>query len=394
MSFLSSLSPSTSYLLGQMLIYLALAGFIGLLIGWLIGKLGRRRQANRIEAYWRQTLADNDDEHRRLVQRFKKNNQVLDEENNTLKTKIAALNSKVDANREEYERIKLSADKQSSQAADVSAQLEASNARVAEEQTKNQKLQTLIKALKSASDEKEKKSRQLAVELDSVRSEVRTSSVENDASFRALQAENKEMRGAIRENADLHQRVAMESREKEEALAELHTFKQRLAGAERERDEYRQWTTTLEQEKAGSEERTQQAVEQALRTSGSDVSDLEIELSRLRPMVTSMNAEIKKLRDENQTLAARQSMPPAGNDFSATADLQATVREVSYERDQLKLRSADYEQRIASLTSQLNGQGQAPSQDLTELRRQLAELSAEKGLMSAKIEELQDALGA
>ena len=139
MSFLSSLSPSTSYLLGQMLIYLALAGFIGLLIGWLIGKLGRRRQANRIEANWRQTLADNDDEHRRLVQRFKKNNHILDEENNTLKTKIAALNSKIDANREEYERVKLASDKQTTQVADATAQLESSNARVAEEQSKNQK---------------------------------------------------------------------------------------------------------------------------------------------------------------------------------------------------------------------------------------------------------------
>ncbi len=391
MSFLSSLSPSTSYLLGQMLIYLALAGFIGLLIGWLIGKLGRRRQANRIEANWRQTLADNDDEHRRLVQRFKKNNHILDEENNTLKTKIAALNSKIDANREEYERVKLASDKQTTQVADATAQLESSNARVAEEQSKNQKLQTLIKALKTASDEKEKKSRQLAVELETARSQVRTSSIESDSSFKALQAENAEMRGAIRENADLHQRVALEAREKEEALAELHAFKQRLANAERERDEYRQWTTTLEQEKAGTEERTQQAVEQALRASGSDVSDMEIELSRLRPMVTSMNAEINKLRDENQALAARQSTPPAGNDYSAHADLQAAVREVSYERDQLKLRSADYEQRIASLTSQLNGQ--APSQDLNDLRRQLAEMSAEKGLMSAKIEELQDALG-
>jgi chromosome segregation ATPase len=374
-----------------MLIYLALAGFIGLLIGWLIGKLGRRRQANRIEANWRQTLADNDDEHRRLVQRFKKNNHILDEENNTLKTKIAALNSKIDANREEYERVKLASDKQTTQVADATAQLESSNARVAEEQSKNQKLQTLIKALKTASDEKEKKSRQLAVELETARSQVRTSSIESDSSFKALQAENAEMRGAIRENADLHQRVALEAREKEEALAELHAFKQRLANAERERDEYRQWTTTLEQEKAGTEERTQQAVEQALRASGSDVSDMEIELSRLRPMVTSMNAEINKLRDENQALAARQSTPPAGNDYSAHADLQAAVREVSYERDQLKLRSADYEQRIASLTSQLNGQ--APSQDLNDLRRQLAEMSAEKGLMSAKIEELQDALG-
>ena len=388
MSFLSSISPSMSYLLGNMLIFLALAGFIGLLIGWLIGKLGRRRQATQLEANWRQTLADTDDEHRRLTQRFKRNNQALDEENNTLKTKIAALNSKIDSNRDDYEHIKTAAEKQAAQTADVSARLDAANARITEEQTKNQKLQTLIKALKSASDEKDKKTRQMVVELESVRSEVRTSSVESDASFKAMQAENTEMRGAIRENADLHQRVAVEAREKEEALAELHAFKQRLATTERERDEYRQWTQKMEQEKAGAEERTQQAVEQALRSSGSDVSELEIELARLRPMVTSMNAEINSLRNENQALAARQSAPPT-TDFSGHADLQATVREVSYERDQLKLRSADYEQRIASLTSQLNGQ--SPSQDLSDLRRQLAELSAEKGLMSAKIEELEAA---
>lgn len=391
MSFLSSISPSMSYLLGKMLIFLALAGFIGLLTGWLIGRLGRRRQASQIEANWRQTLSDTDDEHRRLTQRFKKNNQALDEENNSLKTKIAALNSKIDANRDEYERVLAASEKQSVQNGEIGKKLDEANGRIGEEQSKNQKLQTLIKALKSASDEKDKKLRQATVELEAVRSEVRTSSVENDASFQALRAENAEMRGAIRENADLHQRVAMESREKEEALAELHSFKQKLATTERERDEYRQWTQQMEQEKAGAEERTQHAVEQALRASGSDVSDLEIELSRLRPMVTSMNAEIKQLREENQALSARQATPP-GTDYSGHAELQATLREVSYERDQLKLRSADYEQRIASLTTQLNGQ--QPSGELSQLRRQLAELSAEKGLMSARIEELQDALGA
>ena len=106
MSFLSSFSPSMIYLISKMWAFLALATLLGLLIGWAIGKISQQNGARQVEREWRKTLADTEEEHSRVISRFKSSNQTLDEENNNLRTKIAALNAKVDQSREDFERNK------------------------------------------------------------------------------------------------------------------------------------------------------------------------------------------------------------------------------------------------------------------------------------------------
>ena len=61
MAFLSSFSPSMIYLVTKMLVFLALAGLIGLIIGWAIGRVGKQNSASLTENQWRRTLADTED---------------------------------------------------------------------------------------------------------------------------------------------------------------------------------------------------------------------------------------------------------------------------------------------------------------------------------------------
>ena len=166
MSFFSSLSPSTMYLMSKMLIGLALAGLIGLLIGWAIGKLGYHRNARKVEDDWQQTLADTEEDHARVVSRFKKSNQALDDENNNLRTKIAALNTKIDEGREDVEKGKSHSEGLNRQFQSAERQIGSLQAELNEEKAKNHKLQNLTKALKASSDEKDKTNHQLAAALD------------------------------------------------------------------------------------------------------------------------------------------------------------------------------------------------------------------------------------
>ena len=79
------------------------------------------------------------------------------------------------------------------------------------------------------------------------------------------------------------------------------------------------------------------------------------------------------------------------NNSSHVKELQSSLNEIGYERDQLKMRLADQERQTAALNTRLSGSLNPP--DIAQLRRQLAELSAEKGLMAATIDELQHKLG-
>jgi len=53
----------------------------------------------------RNLIADVEDDHFRVIQRFKKSNQSLDDENNVLRTKVASLNSAIDSKREEVAKL-------------------------------------------------------------------------------------------------------------------------------------------------------------------------------------------------------------------------------------------------------------------------------------------------
>ena len=59
---------------------------------------------------------------------------------------------------------------------------------------------------------------------------------------------------------------------------------------------------------------------------------------------------------------------------------------MSFERDQLRTQLADQERQTASLNARLATPTAA--NDVADLRRQVAQLSAEKGLMAATIDEL------
>jgi len=391
MSFLSSFNPSGSNFALQMILFLAVATLFGILIGWFLGRLGRQKKIGQMETEWRNTMDDVEDDHRRVVNRFRKSNQDLDEENTSLKTKIATLNSRIDGSRDELAKVQSGADAQTARINQLEQNARALESQLAEEQAKNAKLQTLLKALKTATDEKDVQIRQLGFDLDDARTRVDSSALQNNEEFISLQKENSEMRSAIRENADLQQRIATEGREKEEALAELYAIRQRLSSIERERDEYRSWTRRLEQEKAGFDERVDGAVAEALQNSGASASELELEVARLRPMVTQMNSELSRLRDENDRLTTVQrDADQTRQPVSDNNRLHTQLRDVSYERDQLRIKAADFERQIASLNSRLRG---SSSPEVARLRKELAELSAEKGFMSAMIEELQQGQG-
>lgn len=396
MSFFSSFSPSMMYLITKMLVCLALAGLVGLLIGWAFSKIGQQNGSRRVEREWRRTLSDTEEEHSRVIARFKKSNQSLDDENNNLKTKIAALNAKVDQNLEDVERNKSTQRQLSGQVDKTRSEIENMQNQLAEERAKNHKLQNLTKALKSSSDEKDRIAQQLSMQLQDSQNEMQSlNSVASNTDYMALQRENSELRSADRENADLRKRIAVEAREREDAQAELYNIRQQLDNMEREREDYRQWSVRLEQEQAGFDQRVKQAVNEALSKEGSNSNDLELEVSRLRPMVIKMQARIDELEDENRrTVTDSQSNKIGAAGPGSTEhmrDLQTAVDKLSYERDQLRTRLADQQRQTAALNNQLTSSTNPP--DVASLRREIAELSAEKGVMTAKINEMQQRLG-
>jgi len=394
MSFFSSLSPSTMYLMSKMLVGLALSGLIGLLIGWAIGKLGYHRHTRRIEEGWQQTLADTEEDHARVVTRFKKSNQALDDENNNLRTKIAALNNKIDEGREDVEKGKSLQEQLNTRIQSSESRSQSMQAELNEEKAKNHKLQNLTKALKASSDEKDRTNQQLATALEDTKTQLQSlNSLEDNENYMSLQREVGELRAAQRENADLRQRLAIEGREREEAQSELQGLRQKVDTVEQEKDSLRQWAQRLEQEQAGFDDRVKQSVNTALRNEGSNANELEIEVSRLKPMVANLRSEVEQLTLENNQLKTQaQRGTTASTDSSAQVrELQSALNEIGYERDQLKTRLADQERQTAALNTRLSGALNPP--DIAQLRRQVAELSAEKGLMAATIDELQNKLG-
>lgn len=389
MSSLSSMSPSLMYLVSKMLISLVLAGLAGLLIGWALAKIGSQRRSHHIEDEWRNTLADTEEDHARVVSRFKKSNQSLDDENNNLRTKIAALNSKIDTNREEVERAKLQQQQLNTRIETGQSEIDGVNQRLNEERAKNHKLQNLTKALKSSSDQKDRLNQQLNQELENTRHQLQDlQSVENDDNYIALQREVTELRAVNKENADLRERVATESREREDAVSELYRLKQDNELLEKEREDFRRWSLKLEQEQAGFDERVQNAVNEALRNESVQATDLELEVTRLRPMVNSLNREVEQLQQENRQLqtAQQNSGPSPGTSSSQLHEMQSAFDQISFERDQLRTKLADQERQTASLNARMStGSGGG---EVADLRRQVAQLSAEKGLMAATIDEL------
>jgi len=396
MSFLSSFSPSMMYLIAKMLVCLALAGLAGLLIGWAIGKIGKQKSTTVAEYQWRRTLADTEEEHARVVSRFKRSNQSLDDENVNLKTKIAALNAKVDQNRDDVERNKSHHRQLSGEVNQTRTEMTSVQRALDEERAKNHKLQNLTKALKSASDEKERIAQHLSLQLADSKNQLQSmESNDNGAEHAALQSELTELRSADRENADLRKRVATEAREREDVQAELYNVKQKLDNIEREREDYRQWSVRLEQEQAGFDQRVQQAVSDAVSKESSNSNDLELEVSRLRPMVARMQSQIDQLEDEKRRAQSNQQNSRVGDAGKGSTqhinDLQSAVDKLSFERDQLRTRLADQQRQTAALNNQVTSGINPP--EVAALRKEIAELSAQKGIMSATINELQGKLG-
>ena len=255
-----------------------------------------------------------DREHSRVIGRFKQSNQVLEDENSNLKTKIAALNSKIDQNIEDVERNKSQHRQLSGEVNQTRTEVEALNNRLNDERAKNNKLQNLTKALKSSSDEKDRIAQQLSMQLADSQNQMQSyQSSERGADNAALQDEVRELRTADRENAELRKRIATEAREREEAQSELYNLKTQMDTIEREREDYRQWSVKLEQEQAGFDTRVQQAVAEALNRENSDSNDLELEVSRLRPMVSKMQARIDLLDDENRRMRTDQQHNRVGD---------------------------------------------------------------------------------
>lgn len=396
MSFLSSFSPSMIYLISKMWAFLALATLLGLLIGWAIGKISQQNGARQVEREWRKTLADTEEEHSRVISRFKSSNQTLDEENNNLRTKIAALNAKVDQSREDFERNKSHHRQLTGQVDQTRSEITSLQNQLAEERAKNHKLQNLTKALKSSSDEKDRMAQQLSMQLADSQNEMQSlSSIESNADHIALQREVTELRSADRENAELRQRIAVEAREREDAQSELYAARQQLENIDREREDYRQWSVRLEQEQAGFDQRVKQAVNEALSKEGSNSNDLELEVSRLRPMVARMQATIDELEEDNRRIQTENKSNRVGDAGAGSTEhmreLQTALDTLSYERDQLRTRLADQQRQTAALNNQLTSKVNPP--EVAGLRREIAELSAEKGVMTAQINELQQKLG-
>ena len=267
---------------------------------------------------------------------------------------------------------------------------------IAEERAKNHKLQNLTKALKSSSDEKDRLAQELSMQLQDNEHEMQSlQSVDANADYMALQREVSELRSADRENADLRRRIAIEAREREDAQSELNSMKQHLDNIEREREDYRQWSVRLEQEQAGFDQKVKQAVNQAVSKEDSNSNDLELEVARLRPMVVKLQSEVDALEDENRRIQTQQQNDKVGSTGPGStahmSELQSAVDKLSYERDQLRTRLADQQRQTAALNNQITSGVNPP--DVASLRREIAALSAEKGVMSAQIDEMQEQLG-
>jgi len=172
-------------------------------------------------------------------------------------------------------------------------------------------------------------------------------------------------------------------------------MRQQLDNIEREREDYRQWSVRLEQEQAGFDQKVRQAVNEAVGKEGSSSNDLELEVARLRPLVVKLQSEVDALEDENrrvQTQLQNDKVGAAGPGSTAhMTELQSAVDKLSYERDQLRTRLADQQRQTAALNNQITSVANPP--DVASLRREIAALSAEKGVMSAQIDEMQERLG-
>jgi len=394
-SLLSSLGTANMYLFTKMLAVIVLSGIVGALLGWALGKIGRQKRIARVERDWRRTLTDTEEEHSLGMARFKRSNGSLEDESNNLRTKIAALNAKIDQNREDVERSKNQHRQLSGQINQSQSEMNTVQTDLAEERAKNHKLQNLTKALKSSADEKDRIAQRLSMQLADSQNELQAvTSVENSAEFANMKSELTELRTADRENGELRKRIAIESREREEAQSQLHAVREQANQVEREREEFRQWSIRLEQEQAGFDQRVQHAVTEALSKENSQANDLELEVARLRPMVTELRTQNDKLESANRQLItdSKTRVSTAGTGSSDhIKELQASVDKISYERDQLRTQLADQKRQTQSLNSQLSGSVNPP--EVAGLRREIAELSAEKGIMSATITELEDKLG-
>ena len=112
-------------------------------------------------------------------------------------------------------------------------------------------------------------------------------------------------------------------------------------------------------------------------------------------MVAKMQANIDKLEDENRRLQTQNQSGKVGAAGAGSTghmrELQAAVDKLSFERDQLRTRLADQQRQTAALNNELTSGVNPP--DVASLRRQVAELSAEKGVMMSEINELQHKIG-
>jgi len=394
-SLLSSLGTANMYLFTKMLAIIALSGIVGALLGWALGKIGRQKRIARVERDWRRTLTDTEEEHSRVMARFKRSNESLEDESNNLRTKISALNAKIDLNREDVERSKNQHRQLSGQINQSQSEMNTVQTDLAEERAKNHKLQNLTKALKSSADEKDRIAQRLSMQLADSQNELQAvSSAENSTEFDNMKKELNELRAADRENAELRKRIAVESREREEAQSQLHNVREQANQIEREREEFRQWSVRLEQEQAGFDQRVQHSVTEALSKENSQANNLELEVARLRPMIAELRAQKDQLESENRQLVtdSKTRVSTAGTGSSEhIKELQTSVDKISYERDQLRTQLADQKRQTQSLNSQLTGSVNPP--EVAGLRREIAELSAEKGIMSATITELEEKLG-
>ena len=112
-------------------------------------------------------------------------------------------------------------------------------------------------------------------------------------------------------------------------------------------------------------------------------------------MVAEMQSGLDELEDENRRIRTEHQRGMAGAAGAGSTEhmreLQAAVDNLSYERDQLRTRLADQQRQTASLNNQVTSGINPP--DVASLRREIAELSAEKGVMTAQISEMQEQLG-